>query len=105
MPSPEWTVLATYSYLGCATSLLRWLCKWFSLSYARGQGILYSIGEKGRGPERAIRPFSFYRDSHFNYSKEQEVTYSIQLEGRSNAEEKKDVIKTATHFTRKLTHR
>ena len=57
MPSPEWTVLATYSYLGCATTLLRWLCKCFSLSYARGQGILHSIGEKGRGPERAIMPF------------------------------------------------
>ena len=67
MPSPEWTVLATHSYLGCATSLLRWLSKWFSLSYARGQGILYSIGKTRAVDQRELYAlFSFYRDSHFN---------------------------------------
>ena len=61
MPSPEWSVLTTYSYLGCATSLLRWLWKWVGLSHARGQGILYSFSEKGRGPEgvRCYMPY-FY---------------------------------------------
>ena len=57
MPSPEWTVLATYSYLGCATSLLRWLCKWCSLSYVRGQEILYSIGEKELWTRESYMPF------------------------------------------------